>query len=53
MQYGDDRVIDVCAHGMPDDVIVTVRNFGAVIPSAQLQTIFEAFTRGDTGLPSK
>jgi signal transduction histidine kinase len=36
------------AYATTTQVIITVRNFGPAIPDAQIATMFNAFTRGDT-----
>lgn len=46
-QHGaKDKPITVAAHSMPNDIEISVRNEGPVIPEEQLATIFQAGARG-------
>jgi signal transduction histidine kinase len=45
--------IEVAAHGYGGGVEVTVTDNGPGIPAAQLEHIFERFTRGDAGLTQR
>jgi two-component system sensor histidine kinase MtrB len=48
VQYGDQRTIEIQTYATTTQVIITVRNFGPAIPDAQIATMFNGFTRGDT-----
>ncbi|HUF29187.1 MAG TPA: sensor histidine kinase [Gemmatimonadaceae bacterium] len=42
IQHGSKALIYVTAHGMPDEVVISVQNEGPVIPREQLGEIFQA-----------